>query len=64
MTLQDYLRERKFSKRKVGDVTGLSQPTIKTYVEEPTRFSVGHIDSISKAMNVGRRELINVILND
>ena len=56
-----FLNENKISKKKIEVLTGLSQPTIKKYVENPKDFSVEHIECISKEAGVADCELINLI---
>ena len=60
---KEFLKENKISKKRIGDLTGLSQPTIKNYVENPKDFSVEHIEFISKEAGVEECELINLINN-
>ena len=58
---KEFLKEYKISKKTIGDLTGLSQPTIKNYVEDPEKFSVENITEICKAAGVEECELINLI---
>ena len=40
------LRFYGISKRQLGTELGLSQPTIKTYCENPTKFRLEHLKTI------------------
>ena len=42
------LRFHGVSKRELGTELNLSQPTIKSYCENPTRFRLEHLKSIGK----------------
>ena len=42
------LKQSKVTKNKVGDITGLSIPTVRKYLKNPDLFSVGDGKSIMK----------------
>lgn len=60
---KEFLRENKISKKKIEDLTGLSQPTIKKYVENPGKFAVQDITEICKETGIEECEIINLINN-
>mgnify|MGYP003117493532 FL=1 len=42
------LKQSKITKNKVGDITGLSIPTVRKYLKNPDLFSVGDGKNIIK----------------
>tara|TARA_R100001594_G_C4019451_1_gene258825 strand:- start:964 stop:1176 length:213 start_codon:yes stop_codon:yes gene_type:complete len=42
------LKQNKVTKNKVGEITGLSIPTVRKYLKDPDLFSVGDGKSILK----------------
>ena len=42
------LKQSKVTKNKVGDITGLSIPTVRKYLNDPDLFSVGDGKNILK----------------
>tara|TARA_R100000781_G_scaffold102383_1_gene65887 strand:- start:34 stop:246 length:213 start_codon:yes stop_codon:yes gene_type:complete len=42
------LRQNKVTKNKVGEITGLSIPTVRKYLKDPDLFSVGDGKNILK----------------
>ena len=55
------LRFHGVSKRELGTELNLSQPTIKSYCENPTRFRLEHLKSIGKMTDLKLNELDNLI---
>jgi len=45
------LKQSKVTKNKVGDITGLSIPTVRKYLKNPDLFSVGDGKNILKHLN-------------
>ena len=45
------LKENKVTKNKVGEITGLSIPTVRKYLKNPDLFSVGDGKNILKHLN-------------
>lgn len=58
------LRFHGVSKRELGTELNLSQPTIKSYCENPTRFRLEHLKSIGKMTDLKLNELDNLITNN
>ena len=58
------LRFHGVSKRELGTELNLSQPTIKSYCENPTRFRLEHLKSIGKMTDLKLNELDNLISNN
>ena len=58
------LRFHGVSKRELGTELNLSQPTIKSYCENPTRFRLEHLKSIGKMTDLKLNELHNLITNN
>jgi len=45
------LKQNKVTKNKVGEITGLSIPTVRKYLKNPDLFSVGDGKNILKHLN-------------
>jgi predicted transcriptional regulator len=45
------LKQNKVTKNKVGEITGLSIPTVRKYLRNPDLFSVGDGKNIVKHLN-------------
>ena len=45
------LKQNKITKNKVGEITGLSIPTVRKYLKNPDLFSVGDGKSIVEHLN-------------
>tara|TARA_Y100000768_G_scaffold380355_1_gene357361 strand:+ start:1520 stop:1726 length:207 start_codon:yes stop_codon:yes gene_type:complete len=45
------LKQNKVTKNKVGEITGLSIPTVRKYLKNPDLFSVGDGKNIVKHLN-------------
>tara|TARA_R100000655_G_scaffold36882_3_gene71395 strand:- start:625 stop:837 length:213 start_codon:yes stop_codon:yes gene_type:complete len=58
------LRFHGVSRRELGTELKLSQPTIKSYCENPTQFRLEHLKSIGKLTNLKLSELDNLISNN
>ena len=58
------LRFHGVSKRELGTELNLSQPTIKSYCENPTRFRLEHLKSIGKMTDLKLNELDHLITNN
>ena len=59
------LKQSKVTKNKVGEITGLSIPTVRKYLKNPDLFSVGDGKNIVKHLNTKNyeytfRELFNI----
>ena len=59
------LKQSKVTKNKVGDITGLSIPTVRKYLKNPDLFSVGDGKNIVKHLKENDyeytfRELFNI----
>jgi len=59
------LKQSKVTKNKVGDITGLSIPTVRKYLKNPDLFSVGDGKNILKHLKNKNyeytfRELFNI----
>ena len=55
------LRFHGLSKRELGTELNLSQPTIKSYCENPTRFRLEHLKSIGKMTDLSLNEMDDLI---
>ena len=55
------LRFYGISKRMLGSELGLSQPTIKTYCENPTKFRLEHLKTICKLTNKELNEIEGIV---
>ncbi len=55
------LRFHGLSKRELGTELNLSQPTIKSYCENPTRFRLEHLKSIGKMTDMSLNEMDDLI---
>jgi hypothetical protein len=58
------LRFHGVSKRELGTELKLSQPTIKSYCENPIRFRLEHLKSIGKMTDLKLDELDYIINNN
>ncbi len=57
------LRFHGVSKRELGTELKLSQPTIKSYCENPTKFRLEHLKSIGKMTDLSLNEMDELINN-
>ena len=57
------LRFHGVSKRDLGTELNLSQPTIKSYCENPSQFRLEHLKSIGKMTDLKLNELDELISN-
>lgn len=57
------MRFHGFSKRELGTKLNLSQPTIKSYCENPTQFRLEHLRSIGQITDLSLNELDELIKN-
>ena len=55
------LRFHGVSKRELGSELNLSQPTIKSYCENPTLFRLNQLKTIGKLTNLELQELDKII---
>tara|TARA_B100001094_G_scaffold333070_2_gene408329 strand:- start:2339 stop:2560 length:222 start_codon:yes stop_codon:yes gene_type:complete len=55
------LRFHGLSKRELGTELNLSQPTIKSYCENPTRFRLEHLKSIGKMTDLTLNQMDELI---
>ena len=55
------LRFYGISKRELGSTLGLSQPTIKSYCDNPTKFRLEHLKTICKLTNKELSEIENIV---
>lgn len=58
------LRYHGISKRMLGDAMDLSQPTIKSYCENPQKFRLEQLKKIGQMTNMSLNEIDNVISNE
>ena len=57
------LRFHGVSKRELGTELKLSQPTVKSYCENPTKFRLEHLKSIGTMTNLSLGEMDELINN-
>ena len=55
------MRVEGISKRKFGQITGVSGTTIDKYLENPTMLRLKHLSLLAKNSNITEEELLNTI---
>ena len=59
--LMKTIRYHGISKRELGTELNLSQPTIKSYCENPTKFRLEHLKSIGKMTDLSLNEIDELV---
>ena len=56
-----YVRTQGITKRKFGEITGVSGTTIDKYLENPTMLRIKHLSLLAKQQELQEEELLNLI---
>jgi|TARA_R110000803_G_C11937311_1_gene316128 hypothetical protein len=55
------MRTQGVTKRKFGQITGVSGTTIDKYLENPTMLRLKHLSLIAESQNIEEEKLLNII---
>lgn len=56
-----YVRTQGITKRKFGEITGVSGTTIDKYLENPTMLRIKHLSLLAKQQEVEEKDLLRLI---
>ena len=59
-----YVRTQGITKRRFGEITGVSGTTIDKYLENPTMLRIKHLSLLAKQQELQEEELLNLIKED